>query len=118
MRQVGVIASMGLCAIRNNVSRLAEDHARAQRIGTELKQHGFFLPRHGQIDTNVVYFGLPEDSLVTKEELGMRLREEHGVKLTGGCSEGGKLFRAVTHMGIDDEGADRAIEGLVKVSLG
>jgi threonine aldolase len=118
MRQVGVIASMGLYAIRNNVSRLAEDHARAQKIGNELKQHGFFLSRNGQIDTNVVYFGLPENSLVTKEELGTRLEEEYGVKLTGGYSKGGKLFRLVTHLGIDDEGTDRAIEGIVKVSLG
>jgi threonine aldolase len=118
MRQAGVIASMGLYAIQNNVSRLAEDHARAQRIGSELKQHGFFLPRDGQIDTNVVYFGLPENSLVTKEELGHRLEEEYGVKLIGGYSKGGKLFRVVTHMGIDDEGTDRAIEGIVKLCLG
>jgi threonine aldolase len=118
MRQVGVIASMGLFAIRNNVSRLSKDHARAQRIGSELISNGFFLPRNGQIDTNVVYFGLPENSLVAKEELVTRLKEEYGVKITGGYSKGGKLFRIVTHMGIDDEGTDRAIESLVKVSLG
>ena len=118
MRQVGVIASMGLYAIQNNVSRLAEDHARAQRIGSELKSLGFFLPRNGQIDTNVVYFGLPKNSHVTKEELDTRLKEEYGVKLTGGYSKGGKLFRLVTNMGIDDEGTDRAIEGIANVSLG
>jgi threonine aldolase len=49
MRQVSVIASMGLFTIRNNVSRLSKDHPRAQRIGSELISNGFFLPRNGQL---------------------------------------------------------------------
>ena len=118
MRQAGVVASMGMYAVQNNVSRLAEDHARAKRIGTELKRFGFYLPREGQIDTNIIYFGLPKNSLVSKEDLARRLDLEYRVKLTGGYSKGGKLFRIVTHMGIDDEGCDRAIEALVKLSLG
>jgi hypothetical protein len=93
MRQVSVIASICLFAIRNNLSRLSKDHARAQRTGdSELISNGFFLQRNGQIDTNVVCFGLLENSLVTKEELGTRLKEECGVKIAGGCSKGGKLF--------------------------
>jgi threonine aldolase len=116
MRQAGVVASMGLYAVKNNVDRLKEDHERATRIGQELKRHGFYLPRDGKIDTNILYFGLPENSMVTKEELGERLEEEYGVKLTGGYSKGGKLFRIVTHMGIDDEGTDRAIEAIVNVT--
>lgn len=115
MRQVGVIAAMAMFAVKNNISRLADDHARAKRIGDELRSNGFFLPRDGQIDTNIVYFGLPDNSKVPKEELCSRLDEEYGVKVTGGYSEGGRLFRLVTHLGIDDEGVDRAIEGLVNI---
>lgn len=32
MRQVGVVASMGLYAVHNNVARLAEDHIRAKKV--------------------------------------------------------------------------------------
>jgi threonine aldolase len=116
MRQVGVVASMGLYAVKNNVDRLKEDHERAQRIGNELKLNGFDIPRDGKIDTNVVYFGLPENSRVSIEDLGKRLEHEYGVKVTGGYSKGGRLFRLVTHMGVDDEGTDRAIEGLVSLT--
>jgi threonine aldolase len=116
MRQVGVVASMGLFAVKNNVDRLKEDHERAQRIGNELKLNGFDIPRDGKIDTNVVYFGLPANTMVSIKDLGMRLEHEHGVKVSGGYSKGGRLFRLVTHMGIDDEGTDRAIEGLVSLT--
>ena len=32
MRQVGVVASMGLFAVQNNIERLAEDHIRAKKV--------------------------------------------------------------------------------------
>jgi threonine aldolase len=32
MRQAGVVASMGLYAVQNNIERLAEDHARAKKV--------------------------------------------------------------------------------------
>jgi aspartate aminotransferase-like enzyme len=68
------------------------------------------MMRDGIIDTNIVYFGLPEDAHISREEFVRRLDQEYGVKLTGGYSRGGKLFRIVTHMNVDDEGVDRAIE--------
>lgn len=69
--------------------------------------------RDGTIDTNIVYFGLPETTNLSREEFKTRLSEEYGVKVTGGYSRGGKLFRIVTHMNVDDEGVDRAIEGIL-----
>lgn len=68
--------------------------------------------RNGKIDTNIVYFGLPETSKLSRQEFVRRLSEEYGVKVTGGYSRGGKLFRMVTHMNVDDEGVDRAIEAI------
>jgi aspartate aminotransferase-like enzyme len=70
------------------------------------------LPRDGKIDTNIVYFGLPETANISREAFAARLSEEYGVKVTGGYSRGGKLFRIVTHMNVDDEGVDRAIEAI------
>jgi threonine aldolase len=107
---------MGLFAVQNNVERLADDHHRAKRIGLALKENGFFLLRDGMIDTNIVYFGLPDTCKLSKEEFTQRLNSEYGVKVTGGYSSGGKLFRAVTHMQVDDHMVSRAIEGIVSVA--
>jgi len=115
MRQVGVVASMGLFAVQNNIERLADDHTRAKKIGFALKENGFYLPRDGKIDTNIVYFGLPETANISREAFAARLNEEYGVKVTGGYSRGGKLFRIVTHMNVDDEGVDRAIEAICEL---
>ena len=77
-----------------------------------MKQNGCYLPRNGQIDTNIVYFALPETTQLTREEFVKRLKLEYGVNVTGGYSRGGKLFRIVTHMDVDDEDIDRTIEAI------
>lgn len=117
MRQVGVIASMGLHALKNNVDRMADDHYRAQKIASELKGAGFFLPREGKVDTNIVFFGLPKCSKLTKEELPAKLFDSYGVKIAGGYSSGGRLFRLVLHMDVDDEGVDAAIDGIISLCI-
>lgn len=115
MRQAGVVAAMGLYAIQNNVNRLQHDHDRARRLANELHRHGFRLPRHGCVDTNIFYFGLPDNSLVTKETYVERLSQDYGVKLTGGYSRGGELFRIVTHLDLNDDDIDYAGESMVKL---
>jgi threonine aldolase len=117
MRQAGVVAAMGLYALQNNVERLDQDHIRAQRLGAELQQHGFELLRGGLIDTNIVYFGLPEESRVSRQVFCQRLVEKYGVKVTGGYSKGGRLFRACTHLDVQDHDVDRAAESIVKLCL-
>lgn len=117
MRQVGVIAAMGMHALANNVDRMADDHSRAQRIASELKDAGFFLPRGGQVDTNIVFFALPDNSKLTKEELPKKMFEKYGVKIAGGYSKGGRMFRLVTHMDVDDEGVDTAVEGIISLCI-
>ncbi|KAL7522143.1 hypothetical protein ACHAWX_006834 [Stephanocyclus meneghinianus] len=115
MRQSGVMAAMGMYALQHNVDRLAEDHANAQYLARELKNAGFWLPRDGKVDTNVVFFGLPENCELKKEELPRALYEEFGVKITGGYSSGGKLFRLVTHMDVDEKDVERATAGIVSL---
>jgi threonine aldolase len=115
MRQAGVVASMGLYAVKNNVSRLAEDHARAKRVGAELKANGLNLLRDGVVDSNIVYFSLPNDTMTPTAELVRRASENYNVRFGGGYSKGGKLFRIVTHLGVDDEDADRCIEAIVNL---
>jgi len=113
MRQAGVVAAMGLFAIKNNFERLAVDHERARRLASELQRSGFRLPR--LVETNIVYFGLPENSTVVKEDYCAKLYAEYGVKLSGGYSKGGELFRAVTHLDLNDEDIDRAADAMVQV---
>eukprot|EP00985_Skeletonema_marinoi_P028158 scaffold24182_cov73-Skeletonema_marinoi.AAC.1 len=72
---------MGMHGLTNNVDRMADDHSRAQRIASELKNAGFFLPRDGQVDTNIVFFALPDNSKLTKEELPAKMFEKYGVKI-------------------------------------
>ncbi|KAL7540311.1 hypothetical protein ACHAXR_010014 [Thalassiosira sp. AJA248-18] len=117
MRQAGVMASMGMHALLNHVDRLAEDHDRAQRLAKELQNEGFWLPRNGKVDTNVVFFALPDNSKLKKEELPPLLYEKYGVKIAGGYSSGGRLFRLVTHMDVNDEGIDVALEGITSLCV-
>lgn len=116
MRQTGVLASMCDYAVKHNVDRLRDDHQRAKTIAAELKAAGFYLPRDGLVDTNIIYFGLAEDTNIDKEKFQMILHREHNVKLTGGYSKGGNLFRLVTHMGVDDEQTSRATEAMIRLS--
>jgi len=122
MRQAGVVAAMGLYALKNNVDRLAEDHMRAKRLGGELERMGLILPREGRVDTNIVYFALPEEALVSADELCRRLDEDHGVKMGGGYSRPGEnnvnYVRAVTNMHVDDKGIDRTLEAIRSICFG
>lgn len=121
MRQSGVVAGMGLYALESHVGRLHESHVHAQRLAEELSSHGFYIAhKGGVVDSNIVYFGLPEATKISDEDLCRRLDEEYNVMLGGGYVRGGEnigcrgaMFRAVTHLQIDDEGIDRALEGLV-----
>jgi threonine aldolase len=115
MRQAGVVAAMGLYAVQHNFHRLADDHDRAQRLARRLADHGFVLSRRGQVDTNMFFFGLPTNSKVAKNEFIARLGAEYGVKLTGGYSRGGELFRAVTHLDVTDLDIEHAAESMIQL---
>jgi threonine aldolase len=113
MRQAGVVAAMGLYALQNNVELLKDDHRRAKRLAEELARHGFQLAH--KVDTNIVFFALPDNSTVLKEDFGRKLAEQYNIKLTGGYSQGGKLFRVVTHLDLSDEDIDRALEAMASI---
>jgi threonine aldolase len=132
MRQSGVVAAMGLHALVRNAGRLADDHRRAGRLAEALRSNGFALPvRGGRVDTNIVYFALPGDDedddgasrdasdrrrRERRDAFASALRREHGVRVSGGYGGGGgRLFRAVTHLDVDDAGLDRAIGAILRV---
>jgi threonine aldolase len=118
MRQAGVVASMGLYALQHNVEKLKVDHERAARLANELVLNGFRLGRHGTVETNMFFFRLPLDSVVSKDEYGSILSEKFNVKISGGYNKGGEMFRVVTHMDLVEEDISRAAEALIQVARG
>lgn len=66
--------------------------------------------------TNIVYFGLPDSCEISKEDFARILKEEYGVLVGYGYSKGGELFRACTHLDVDDIGVDHAIESIINLA--
>ncbi|WP_260729856.1 threonine aldolase family protein [Dactylosporangium roseum] len=101
MRQAGILAAAGLYALRNNIDRLAEDHARARLLAEAMAPTGVVDPE--RIRTNI----LPLD--LTKARLdGTRFAaaaREHGILVS---VLGPRLVRLVTHLDLTDEGVARA----------
>jgi len=97
MRQVGILAAAGLFALRHNVKRLSDDHARAARLAAALGAEA------GSTETNIVVLRVPDAAVVA-----MAARER-GVLVS---ALGPTFLRLVTHLDVDDDGVDRAIEVL------
>jgi threonine aldolase len=102
MRQAGIVAAAGLYALRHNIERLGEDHARAQQLATGLDQAGVPV-RVDRVETNFVQVGVGADPQAAHRRLA-----EHGVLLSETLEPG--VFRAVTHLDIGDEEIAEAIK--------
>ena len=104
MRQAGVIAAAGLVALRTMVGRLADDHARAGRLGEAVAERfpdaGFDPAR---VQTNMVIFRHRDPHALLEH-----LRAE-GI-LAGTIAPG--IVRFVTHAEVDDEGIERAAKAV------
>ena len=103
MRQVGILAAACLHAIDHHVARLAEDHARAKTLATELGDcPGVSVATP---DTNILFIRLdhaaldPRAILVSLDARGVRMSQF-----------GPRLLRAITHLDVDDDGIARAVE--------
>jgi threonine aldolase len=59
MRQVGFLAAAGIYALDNHVNRLAEDHQKAQLIGTVLESCSY-VTKVEEIETNIIIFYVDE----------------------------------------------------------
>ncbi|HET7322545.1 MAG TPA: GntG family PLP-dependent aldolase [Longimicrobiaceae bacterium] len=107
MRQAGLLAAAGLYALKNNLPRLAEDHARARRLaeGANAVQ-GLSAPVP---ETNIVMIDLDE---------GLEpqpLLDALAARAVWMTQFGPRRLRAVTHMDVDDAGIERAARALEEV---
>ena len=105
MRQAGIVAAAGVYAFEHNIDRLSEDHARAHRLAEGW--HAAGLPVDlDQVETNFVQLDVGALGFARDEALA-RLREA-GVGLSSTIHP--TVIRAVTHLDLDDDAIDRAID--------
>jgi threonine aldolase len=101
MRQAGIVAAAGLHALEHHVERLAEDHARARRLADGLAELPGVEIDPATVQTNIVVFDVA-DAPATARTL-----EAEGVRIG---ALGPRRMRAVTHLDVDDDGIERALE--------
>jgi threonine aldolase len=106
MRQAGIVAAAGIYALDHNVERLADDHARARRLAEGWRAGGVPVDLE-RVATNFVQVDVAALGL-TAEEAVTRLRDE-GVALS---PTGAGRLRAVTHLDIDDDDVERALDAV------
>ena len=102
MRQSGFLAACGLFALRNNVKRLSDDHARVARLAEALRDlPGITVEAP---ETNMVWATVEP---TRREGLVEHLREWNIV-----ASAPAARWRLVTHLDVDDDGLERVVEAL------
>ena len=109
MRQSGILAAMGLYALDHHVDRMADDHARAARIGAALAGMArveSVLP----VETNIVIFRMAPDGPGSAELIETAREAE---VLISPRDE--RTCRIVTHLDVDDDDVDDLLEVMASV---
>ncbi len=98
MRQAGVLAAAALHALDHHVERLADDHARAERLAKGIVELGRDDLRLVRQDTNVVMVGVD-----APEAFGAHLAA-HGITVLAGPTT-----RLVLHLDVSDDDVDTVL---------
>ena len=110
MRQAGVIAAAGIYALENNISRLDDDHKRANKLASAINEMEMFSVNIEGVQTNMVYIEINGD--LTANQVVEKLAE-HDVHV---LALGDNLLRAVTHIHITDEDINKSINAFKTIS--
>jgi threonine aldolase len=104
MRQAGILAAAGIYALDHHITRLADDHALAQRLAGGLQ--GLPGVEVEAPQSNMVFVDLTGTAKARAAEL-MPYLQAHGVLAAG-------LYRLrfVTHLDVDAAGIDHAVKAL------
>jgi threonine aldolase len=100
MRQAGIIAAGGLFALKNNVTRLAEDHQKAKDLEVFFNNENWVESVLG-VETNIVVIVIKDH---TKQASIISQYKDNGVLLMG---FGKGRLRLVTHLDISDNDIDK-----------
>jgi threonine aldolase len=109
-RQAGVLAAAGLYAIRNNVDRLAEDHANARAIADVLADAVPGSVKPDQVETNIVVADVSATGKPVVQVIDQAKTE--GV-LIGGV--GATTLRLVTHLDVSAADCHHAAEVIARI---
>lgn len=102
LRQSGILAAAGLYALDHNIARLAEDHARANRLAEGLA--AFPDLKVVMPDTNIVFVDMDR----ALESRFTEFLADKGVGMMGSYGR----QRWVTHLDVDDAAVDGALEAV------
>jgi threonine aldolase len=103
LRQAGVIAAAGSWALRNNLGRLAEDHANARLIAEAIADSPRVALDLATVQTNIVVFHLAEDG--PDAAAVVEAARARGVLVLAFAR---RTVRAVTHLDVTREDCARA----------
>lgn len=98
-RQAGLLAAAGIVALQSHVQRLADDHAHARHLATELDALGFDV---GDAHTNMVFLTLDE----SERETIVDFMQKRGIRLF----VRGSTLRLVTHLDVSADDVDKVVE--------
>jgi threonine aldolase len=115
MRQAGILAAAGSYALANHVERLADDHANANLLATELLRGDDVELDVETVQTNIVVFGLVERRGVPDAPTFVDRCRERGVLLN---AFGPRTVRAVTHLDVTADGCRAAAKVMRAVADG
>jgi threonine aldolase len=114
-RQAGVLAAAGLVALDQMIERLAEDHDHAQKLARGLAQIPGILIDPEMVKTNLVFFRLADEVVLSPADVIEALRARANIWLG---DNGPRGFRAVTHYWIDETAVDKFLETLAAILEG
>lgn len=106
LRQVGVIASAGLYALKNNVPALEIDHKNAKLLASAVNESGMGKIDLEDVETNIVVF----ETFDTAENVH-KVLENNGIRAS---VFGEYKVRLVTHRDISESEVKEAIEIMLK----
>ena len=105
MRQVGFIAAAGIHALDHHIERMEADHANARRLADGLARIDGIDVDHNAVQTNMVFVNVAPDRV---EEFAAHCKRHRVLVRTRNPN------RLVTHLDIDADGVDHAIDVMSK----
>ena len=115
MRQAGILAAAGSHALAHHVDRLADDHANARLLATELLRGDDVELDLATVQTNIVVFRLVDRRGVPDAAAFVERCRERGVLVN---AFGPRVVRAVTHLDVDAEACRTAARVMRAVADG
>lgn len=111
MRQSGILAAAALHALDHHIDRLADDHAHARLLANTIAGCPGLALDPQDVRTNIVFARIaPDEPLETQQELADEFCAQLALEGVGVLSEGDGRVRAVFHLGITTEQAERAAQ--------